>query len=115
MKGTPASSAISATIFKFKHFSKKILPETSPLPEDRGFWRVAILCCETSCTSEIVAHRQTVSNTSRSLLGAANATLTRLCRFQYEPASVPFPIRIDFIEWSGGRNLSSEMVAGVID
>ena len=78
--------------------------EVTPPADDRAFWRIEIRCSERLCPLNIVAHFQTFSKTSRSALGVAlaRAKPTPLCALGHNPASVPYPTQIDYVEWSGG-------------
>ena len=71
--------------------------------ESRGFWRVEIPCSRPSCPATILAHIQTFGLTSRSMIGVAisRAQPTPQCRLHHGPNSIPYPVRIDFVEWAG--------------
>jgi hypothetical protein len=71
--------------------------------EGRGFWRVEIPCSRPRCPATILAHVQTFGLTSRSTIGVAIAVAqpTPQCRLHHGPNPIPYPIRIDFVEWAG--------------
>ena len=75
------------------------------MPDGRAFWRVEIPCSRPNCPATILAHIQTFGSTSRSTIGVAiaRAQPTPLCRLHHGPNSVPYPVRIDFVEWAGGE------------
>ena len=77
----------------------------SEMPDGRAFWRVEIPCSRSHCPATILAHIQTFGSTSRSTIGVAiaHAQPTPLCRLHHGPNSVPYPVRIDFVEWAGGE------------
>ena len=78
--------------------------ELLPLPRTRGFWRVEVPCGAPGCGFTVVAHVQTVGQTTRRNLGLmlAKASPTPSCDAGHvltEASS--YPGRTDFVEWNG--------------
>lgn len=70
---------------------------------DRGFWRIAIGCCEPDCLEAIIAYTETIGKTTHRHLGGAiaNAKPAPRCRNGHGPGSDWMPKSLDFVEWTG--------------
>ena len=73
--------------------------------QDWGFWRIEVPCGEPSCERNITAYTRTTGKTSRRFLGTAVATCNPVPRCQngFSPEPHAYPLRIDFVEWTGGE------------